>query len=182
MRIDPPFPGDRCRDPMRRAELRIYRQLANSEAAGRALYEVRACRQDRELDFMVFMDGFPPFGIEVKGGSYRLRAGDWQLHTPDGWQWKPSPVTQLCEAADALACTIGQRVGRDCFIVPVLVFPDMKPDPDIEALSAVAGAQVMWGTSRFADRLLAQAGGLRVHDPPAAADIEVAAISPISEV
>ena len=70
MRIDPPFPADRRSDPMRRAELRIYLQLAQSGVAGRALYGVQAGERCRELDFLVYLDaGHGRIGIEVKGGS-----------------------------------------------------------------------------------------------------------------
>ena len=83
---------------MRRAELRIYRQLAQSGVAGRALYGVQIGLRSRELDFLVYLERAGRIGIEVKGGSYRLADGEWRLRTPDGWQRKPSPLVQLQEA------------------------------------------------------------------------------------
>ena len=55
MKIAPLFPKARCQDPARQAELSIYEQLADSRLAGRALYEVRAGQQYRELDLPVFL-------------------------------------------------------------------------------------------------------------------------------
>ena len=162
MRIDPPFPADRRSDPMRRAELRIYLQLAQSGVAGRALYQVRAGERCRELDFLVFLTRGTRIGIEVKGGDYRLADGEWRLRTPDGWQRKPSPLVQLQEAVGSCQEVLGHRQGRGVFILPVLAFPDMKEAPDIDALAGASGARVLWGTGRFADRLvgLAEASGL----------------------
>ena len=145
MRISPEFPDDRRRDPMRRAELRVYRRLAASEVAGRALYQVRASKRDRELDFLVFLEGLARIGIEVKGGSYRLRGGGWQLRTTDGWQWKPSPADQLSAAMGSVQDTLAVCLGRRVPVIPVLAFPDMKADEDIEALARADGVKVVWG-------------------------------------
>ena len=73
-----------------------------SGVAGLALYEVRASQRSRELDFLVFLEQSGRIGIEVKGGSYRLRGCEWQLRTDSGWLRKPSPLVQLCDAVNTL--------------------------------------------------------------------------------
>ena len=92
MKVDPPFPNERRLDPARQAECRIYERLERSGVAGLALYEVRASQRSRELDFLVFLEQSGRIGIEVKGGSYRLRGCEWQLRTDSGWVRKPSPA------------------------------------------------------------------------------------------
>ena len=179
MRISPEFPDDRRRDPMRRAELRVYRQLADSEVAGRALYQVRASRRDRELDFLVFLEGLARIGIEVKGGTYRLRAGGWRLRTTDGWQWKPSPVDQLSAAVDSVQDALAVRLGRRVPVIPVLAFPDMKADENIEALASVGNIRVVWGPGRLVDHLVAlgEASGPVDVPTPDGVEAEVEAIT-----
>ena len=179
MRISPEFPDDRRRDPMRRAELRVYRRLAASEVAGRALYQVRASKRDRELDFLVFLEGLARIGIEVKGGSYRLRGGGWQLRTTDGWQWKPSPADQLSAAMGSVQDTLAVCLGRRVPVIPVLAFPDMKADEDIEALARADGVKVVWGPGRLVDHLVALGEASGLMDVPTAdgVETEVAAVT-----
>ena len=172
MSIDPPFPDDRRSNPMWRAERRIYRQLAESAVAGRALYQVRSGSRDRELDFLVFLEDAGRIGIEVKGGSYRLFNGDWQLRTPDGWQWKPSPLLQLLDAVDSLQESIGQHRGREVAVIPVLAFPDMKGNRDIEFLAASHGVHVIWQTGGFTERLTEIAQEWARTGSPAEAEID----------
>ena len=154
MRIDPPFPANLRNDPMRRAERLVYRHLAQSNLPGRVLYQVRADRHGRELDFLVLPSNGPRIGIEVKGGNYRLRGGIWQLRTPDGWQRKPSPLTQICDAVVSVQDVISPQIGRKVPIVPVLAFPDMRADPDIDSMAGAAGVRIMWGQGRFVERLV----------------------------
>ena len=183
MKISPEFPDDRRRDPMRRAELRVYRQLEGSEVPGRALYQVRASRRDRELDFLVFLDGLARIGIEVKGGSYRLKNGEWQLRTSDGWQdgwqWKPNPLDQLRAAVNSVQDVLASRLGRKVAFIPLLVFPDMKGDEDIEALGRADDVEVIWGTGRLVDHLVALGEASGLMDVPTAdgLETEVAAVT-----
>ena len=179
MKISPEFPDDRRRDPMRRAELRVYRQLADSEVPGWALYQVRASGQGRELDFLVFVEGLARIGIEVKGGSYRLRGGEWQLLTPDGWQWKPNPLDQLRAAVNSVQDALASRLGRKVPFIPLLVFPDMKGDEDIEALGRADDVEVIWGTGRLVDHLVALGEASGLMDVPTAdgLETEVAAVT-----
>ena len=149
MRIDPTFPESRRQDPARQAEWRVYRRLERSDLAGRALYEVQIGLRNRGLDFLVFLEQAGRIGIEVKGGSYRLRAGAWQLRTSDGWQRKPSPVDQLRGAVNSIQDAIAWQVRRRVPVMPVLVFPDMRLDRDVEILAEASHVHVMWGLGRF---------------------------------
>ena len=156
MKIDPPFPESRRLDPARQAEWRVYQRLERSDLAGRALYEVQIGLRSRELDFLVYLERAGRIGIEVKGGMYRLRAGAWQLRTSDGWQRKPTPLTQLSGAVSTLQDTIARQLGRRVQVMPVLVFPDMKAEGDIEVLARASNVEVMWGLGRFVERLVCE--------------------------
>ena len=184
MRIDPPFPESRRQDPARQAEWRVYQRLERSDLAGRALYEVQIGQRSRELDFLVFLEQAGRIGIEVKGGWYRLRDGAWQLRTSDGWRWKPSPLTQIAGAVSALQDAIAGQLGRSVPVMPVLVFPDMRSDRDVENLAGTSDIHVMWGLGRFVERLVALAEVCAPLDAPAPAEweAEVEAITSWREV
>ena len=172
MRITPPFPESRRLDPARQAEWRVYRRLERSDLAGRALYEVQIGLRNRELDFLVFLEQAGRIGLEVKGGSYRLRAGAWQLRTSDGWQLKPSPVDQLRGAVDSIRAAIAGPVRRRVPVMPVLVFPDMRSDRDVDILAEASHVHVMWGLGRFVERLIALAESSGPLDAPTAEEME----------
>ena len=56
-------------------------------------------------------------------------------------------------------------------MLPVLLFPDMEPDPDIEAWAAQAGIHVLFGTERLVERLVELAATARVYFPPTAEEV-----------
>ena len=172
MRIDPLFPEFRRQDLARQAEWRVYQRLERSDLAGRALYEAQIGLRSRELDFLVFLEQAGRIGVEVKGGWYRLRDGAWQLRTSDGWQRKPSPVDQLRGAVDSIQDAIAGQLGRKVPVMPVLVFPDMRPDRDVENLAGTSDVHVMWGLGRFVERLVALAEVCAPLNAPAPAPAE----------
>ena len=127
-------------DPARRAEPVLYRQLAHGVAPGRALYEIGASQDCRELDFLPCLAGVARVGIEVRGGAHRLLDGEWQLWTPTGRRTKRSPLAQLLEAADGFGKVMEQRLGRRCPILPVLALPDLDRDPGSPDWPALSGS------------------------------------------
>ena len=87
MKINPlEFPDHRRRDPKRRAEARVYDELAGSDAPGYVLYEVKPRSDAPECDFAVWIEGIGTFGLQVKGGEIRLERGEWFLVTDQGRQ------------------------------------------------------------------------------------------------
>ena len=66
----------------------------------------------------------------------------------------------------------------------VLVFPDMRPDRDVENLAGTSDVHVLWGLGRFVERLVALAEVCAPLDAPATAEweAEVEAITSWREV
>ena len=56
--------------------------------------------------------------------------------------------------------------------MPVLAFPDMRCDQEIDTLARASHVQVMWGLGRFATRLVGLAESCVEHSRPTVADIE----------
>ena len=182
MRVTPPMPDDRYNNPMRQAELAVYRELVNSDAEGECLYEVRVNINCREIDYALWLQDVARIAMQVKGGQYRVDRGVWYLTTSTGEEKKTTPAKQAWEAALQFHDYLQERIQgvRNPFVVPVIVFPDMEPSPHIEAWSAQAGIHVLFGSQRLVERLVEMVRNARVYFPPTAEEIaeEVALVTP----
>ena len=171
MEVLPDFPDHRLNNPLRQAELAVYRELAGSEAEGTALYEVRAALNQRELDVVAWLIGVGRFALQVKGGGYRIERGVLYLMMPDGTERQVGSVLKECwDATMALHRWLQERIpdGRSPFMVPVAVFPDMAPDEAIEAWAVQAGVRVLWGSDQLVQRLIDMAKHCKFYYPPTA--------------
>ena len=173
------FPIERRNDPKRQAEAAVFDALAGSNASGHALYEWGAPDRHHRTDFALWLESVGRFCIEVKGGQYALDGVQWFLHTPDGLEAKSSPLQQADDAAMDLRNEIHRQTGYKVFIIPVVVFPDMQPDPVIEQHAARTNVKVIWGTEHLLADLEAVARRIVVDHPPRASYIkkEVRAIT-----
>ena len=170
MEVLPDFPDHRLNNPLRQAELAVYRELAGSDADGTALYEVRAALNQRELDVVAWLIGVGRFALQVKGGGYRIERGVLYLMMPDGTERQVGSVLKECwDATMALHKWLQARVQdgrRSPFMVPVVIFPDMAPDEAIEAWAVQAGVRVIWGSDHLVQRLIDMAATCRFFYPP----------------
>ena len=173
MNVYPEFPENRLNDPRRQAELAVYLELQAAERSGQAIYEARPDRSCREVDFVIWLKDVARIAMQVKGGRYRIERGNWYLATPNGEEKKPTPAKQCWDAALQLHDYLQEHINgsRNPFVLPVLLFPDMEPDPDIEAWAAQAGIHVLFGAERLDPRLVELASTARVYFPPTAAEI-----------
>ena len=169
MRMHPrEFPSGRRRRPKRQAERRVYEALAGSDRRGFCYYEWRRGYESLELDFAVWIEALGRFALQVKGGPHLLIDGEWHRRTPAGVQpVRSSPLDEAWLAAldlhddiEALAET-----AHNPFVIPVLLFPDMDPDPDIQSLAKRKGVYVTWGTEDLLNDLERIARSRRVSDP-----------------
>ena len=173
MRITPEFPDYRYQDPMRQAELVIYKQIADSDADGVALYECHPTPSSPEIDFVVILEKVAHFAVQVKGGLWRIEDGRFQLYTDEGWVNKTSPAAQAGDAAYAVRNAVRADTGRTIFVIPVILFPDMDPDPDMLSWRGNGALAMLFGQENIIDRLRECAQGLsmEIFHPPTAADI-----------
>ena len=180
MIVTPEFPEHRLQDPKRQAEWRVYQEIAGSQAPGRALYEMRAGLHVPQLDFGIWLQDVAHYGLQVKGGENATEGGEWRLHSANGPETIPSPIAQTFDAAIAIRDIIKVQLNRKVFIFPVLCFPDMAPDPIIEARAAEGHVTVLWGGDDLIGRMKELAKTQTIHRPPTAERIaqEVELIQP----
>ena len=166
MIVTPEFPEHRLQDPRRQAEWRVYQEIAG-------LYVP-------QLDFGIWLQDVAHYGLQVKGGENATEGGEWRLHSANGPETIPSPIAQTFDAAIAIRDIIKAQLNRKVFIFPVLCFPDMAPDPIIEARAAEGLVTVLWGGDDLIGRLKELAKTQTIHRPPTAERIaqEVELIQP----
>ena len=176
------FPDERRHDPKRRAEATVFDTLAECQRAGHALYEWGASDRPHRTDFALWLENTGRYAIEVKGGDYTLRpeSDQWYLRSPDGsLQAKSSPLQQADDAAMDLHNEIQCKAGFWAFIIPVVVFPDMAPDPVIQQYAQRTNVEVIWGAERLLTDLDTAARRVGINHPPRANHIrnEVRAVT-----
>ena len=152
------FPSGRRKKPKRQAERRVYEALAGSDRRGFCYYEWRQGYEHIELDFAVWIEGLDRFALQVKGGRYLLIDGEWRLKTRDGVKLIEScPLDEAWLAALDLHDDIKEKAqtGYNPFVIPVLAFPDMDPDPAIKKLARRKGVHLVWHTDDLMADLIA---------------------------
>ena len=168
MLTQPDFPSHRRRDPLRLAELQVYTEFMNSDRAGRVLYEVKTSRNTPELDFAVLLEGVAICGVQVKGGQHVITRGQWQRVTDDGPVTIPCPMKITWDAALQIREAVKRHLGKKVFVVAVLVFPDMEPNPDIELRAENDRVKVLFGTDNLVERLVDLVADEEIFNPPTA--------------
>ena len=132
LRIQQEFPDYRYQDPKRAAELRVYQEIAGSQIPGEALYEVNATRHTPQVDFLVWVKDVACFAVSVKGGTYSVDNGTLFLRTPEGLVPAKNILQQALDGALSVRNALNNHLNRAFFVIAVLLFPDMEPDPEIE--------------------------------------------------
>ena len=101
------------------------------------------------MDFAAWIAGLGRFALQVKGGHYLLIEGEWYLTTKEGAKAiDTSPLDEAWLAALELHDDIEERAETpyNPYVIPVLVFGDMEPDPIIEQLARRKGVYLVWCT------------------------------------
>ena len=149
MRMHPrEFPSGRRKKAKRQAERRVYEALAVAGRQGFVYYEWRKGYEHIELDYAVWVKDLGRFALQVKGGCYLLIDGEWHLKTREGLQpVKSCPLDETKLAALDLHDDIAECActSYNPYVIPVLMFPDMEPDPAIKQLAKRTGVYVVWG-------------------------------------
>ena len=166
MLIYPEFPPNRRQDPKRQAEWRVYQAFDESDRDGHALYELKVGRRAPEVDFFALIQDKVVVCMQVKGGQYRVEAGNWYLETDDGLEYTPCPMKLTWDSAMAVRDFLKEKLGRKIFMVAVLLLPDMEPDPDIEMIAESDKTAVMFGYNDIVERVVDLAEARDVYGTP----------------
>ncbi len=164
---------ERRNDPRRRAEMAVLDQLTASHYQGTAIYEWSAGHGAQEIDAPIWVRDMGRYALQVEGGTYIIRDYNWFLRLPDGtMEQRPSPVFQTWDGAMTMRRAVEDAIGFQVYIIPVLVLPDMDPDPHVTALAAQKNVHVVWRGEDLMTRLAEIATRDVVRHPPTQAHIE----------
>ena len=149
---------------------------------GFACYEWQRNKQSLQLDFALWITGVGRFGLQVKGGYYSFAEGEWYRRRGRKGSYvrvNACPLAVTSDATMSLLNEVSDFLKRPNYFVPVLLFPDMDPDPAIVARARRSNVHLVWRTDRLLPRLIEIAREAHVRRPPDAADIrgEVAVIT-----
>ena len=152
--------------PLTLKEIEICQQFEQSDRSGQALWWPIVAPGDPVSDCLVLLEGNGRYAITFLHDQWSVRAGGWYHHAEDG---AVTPMGAVREKVWKAAMSIKDRLSQDldsgCYVIPVLVFTDMTPDPDI--LEEMRGSKVrlLWSMDDLVARLpdLLEAGQVQKH-------------------
>ena len=138
--------------PMTLKELEACRQFEQSDRSGQALWWPLMAPGDPAPDCLALLEGNGRYALAFLHDQWSVRGGEWYHHAEDG---AVTSMGNVREAAWEAAMSVKDRLTeeRGCYVIPVMVFTDMTPDPDI--LEEMRGSKVrlLWGLEDLAARL-----------------------------
>ena len=182
MKTNPIFPPSRLTDPKRRAERDIYQAVEASSVPGRALYEVKAAREARQVDILLWAEAVATFGAQLKGGTYVIRDGELCLVTDQGLVPKPGLLAEVWDSVMAIPEFIQRKLGRGMYIIPVLGLPDMEENEAIRDMAARRHVEVIFGKADWVQRLVGLASCHPIRHRPTEESIEREALAIMPEL
>ena len=145
------------RRPLSGAERDALSRFEASERQGMALFRPWVAAYGPAPDCAVCVEEEGRFAVNFLTGQYSVDNGKWYRYDPDG---KPvsvsNPLEQLWQAAMAVKNAATHDFDFGCFIVPVVVFVDMKRDETIMAAKQLRAVKILWGTDDLVERIIAQ--------------------------
>ena len=133
-------------------ELEACRQFEQSDRSGQALWWPLMAPGDPAPDCLALLEGNGRYALTFLHDQWSVRGGEWYHHAEDG---AVTSMGNVREAAWEAAMSVKDRLTeeRGCYVIPVMVFTDMAPDPDI--LEEMRGSKVrlLWGLEDLAARL-----------------------------
>ena len=127
--------------PLTLKELEICQQFEQSDRSGQALWWPLVPPGDPAPDCLILLEGNGRYALTFLHGQWSVREGEWYRHAADG---AVTPMGDIREKVWEGAMSIKDRLAQDldfgCYVIPVIVFTDMTPDPDI--LEEIRGSKV----------------------------------------
>ena len=138
--------------PMTLKELEVCQQFEQSDRSGQALWWPLMAPGDPAPDCLALLEGNGRYALTFLHDQWSVRGGEWYHHAEDG---AVTSMGNVREAAWEAAMSVKDRLTeeRGCYVIPVMAFTDMAPDPDI--LEEMRGSKVrlLWGLEDLAARL-----------------------------
>ena len=125
--------------PMTLKELEVCQQFEQSDRSGEALWWPLMAPGDPAPGCLALLEGNGRYALAFLHDQWSVRGGEWYHQTADG---AVTSMGNVREDAWEAAMSVKDRLTeeRGCYVIPVMVFTDMTPDPDI--LEEMRGSRV----------------------------------------
>ena len=138
--------------PMTLREIEVCQQFEQSDRSGQALWWPLMAPGDPAPACVVLLEGNGRYSITVLHDQWSVRGGEWYHQTADG---AATPMGNVRETAWEGAMSVKDRLTADrgCYVIPVMLFTDMDPDPEILEETRGSRVQLLWGLDDLVAKL-----------------------------
>ena len=160
-------------DPQFQSWASVFDALSQCQRAGEVVFDFAGLQPSGQIVAFQWLEGHARYGIVTLGGQYSVDPASLQWHCQgaNGTVPAPDPRQLTNDAAMAMGSEIRQRTNFDVFVIPVVVFTDMEPDPVIERLVHCTNVRAVFGAHRLLSVLDAIPQSIEVRHPPTAKHI-----------
>ena len=136
-------------------EIEICQQFEQSDRSGQALWWPLLAPGDPAPDCLVLLEGNCRYALTFLHDQWSAQGGEWYRHEHGA----VTPMGNVREEAWQAAMSVKDRLtedrgrGRGCYVIPVMVFTDMTPDPDILEETRGSKVRLLWGLDDLVSRL-----------------------------
>ena len=160
-------------DPQFKAWASVFDALSQSQRAGEVVCNFARVQPSGQVAAFLWLEGHARFGLIALGGHYSVdpAARQWFCHGPGGKAAAPDPRQRAADAAMSMRRQIHEQTNFEVFVIPVVVFTDMEPDPAIVREASRTNVCAVFGADRLLSDLDAALQRIEVRRPPSAAHI-----------
>ena len=121
---------------------------------GQVLWRPTLDKGDDVPDAVVFIEETSRFSLVIVTPMCRVDGKNWSVIDSGGSTRMENPLERAWRASQGVRRAISERVDFNAYVIPVVVFANMKPSDDIMAALGKSQVKVLWGIDGLVNRLL----------------------------
>ena len=131
----------------------INRLFAESDRAGSVLWQPRVDNGNAVPDAVIFVQEHCRLAVIFVTSNCAVDGRNWKAMDSTGGVAMRNPIDQAWHAAEAVRKTIKNALGIGAYVIPVVVFVNMREDADITASLGRSQVKLVWETQDLVERL-----------------------------
>ena len=157
-------------DPQFKPWVSVFDALSQCQRVGEVVCNFAGLQPSGQVAAFLWLEGLGRFGLIALGGHYCVdpAARQWFCHGPSGGAAAPDPRQRAADAAMSMRRQIHEQTDFEVFVIPVVVFTDMEPDPAIVKEASRTNVCAVFGTDGLLSDLDAALQRIEVRRPPSA--------------
>ena len=121
---------------------------------GQVLWRPALDKGDVVPDAVVFIEETCRFALVIVTPMCRVDGKNWSVIDSGGSTRMENPFERAWRASQGVRRAISERVDFNAYVIPVVVFANMKPSEDIIAALGKSQVKPLWGIDGLVHRLL----------------------------